>query len=963
MASEDSPEQRDIAYPDAPSLHVSPHGVSGNVLTEPYANDAPSLFGEDPVIDISAGYVDLANGRYQGIVSDSASAPTLGATLDQARQSRGHALNDFTPSGTPGLIQRMQKNADDPSSASASSSRGLARQESTTLTTLSRLFAVKNDVSPNLSRHPSDQSQVRDGAVYHRVSPQTTELPALPNHLYTRGLLSGQYSDITIHAFGHQYRLHRLILDQSPFFAGALSGSWLEAKTNDVTIRPDDIDDTITQVAFELALSRLYGHIDTAGEEQDPVGVFATGCWLEVPAMVDSAVESILRQMALESLSLLIKLVTRNYYGRAGDKILASAKCMLCRDGWKMPLRFWDDIPGDVVREIVGGDGFFVNNEWDRWVLTKRILDRRLKIQAQAQGLISSHTGNKLEKAPDTWGLMAVRFDTVYRRNGHINGQGYPDHLHKWVTCYTHPAVEPLLVLLDEGIHYIHLEFEQLQQIRKARDCFGLPVMSEDVISNALWQHIELRQKIINSGEKELEIGLSVRSQSEPIADSVDGSAPSNGLLSGQRPTNNDTDPEILTTLDADIPSGSWDGNGHPRKFWIPSSDCKIVVGGNVEPSANSPYGMAALTQTVHPEDVQWITDFSATISATSTSPVPTKNHSDAAQDVPAAVKYTHFPPFRFSVEFPNPRSLRDKKRVYSRTVFYAGSLWNIYIQKVATSRSKQLGVYLHRAKEYDTMDSPGNSPAFVQGTVVDRISAVERGSAAREERRQRRHHQRSRPFISDRFVFVDDADSSGSAGDHDSSTIHTSTHHEGSREPHSDRNSRGHGKSSQTDTMQTPSTRPTDSYWSRSSATLDTSESMSDQDSDPSVDQIPTTTAAPRVPALPSYIDARPTIRTYFKIYSPSRGGRMLSVYESAPDQFNFSQSWGWTSSNLMLDEGFSGEEENEDDAKEGGGTDGGSGNAGMSTSAKAGGKSRATTAKKAEDGNLRFMVVIGNI
>ncbi|KAI7286784.1 hypothetical protein KC340_g18168 [Hortaea werneckii] len=61
-------------------------------------------------------------------------------------------------------------------------------------------------------------------------------------------------------------------------------------------------------------------------------------------------------------------------------------------------------------------------------------------------------------------------------------------------------------------------------------------------------------------------------------------------------------------------------------------------------------------------------------------------------------------------------------------------------------------------------------------------------------------------------------------------------------------------------------------------------------------------------IPALPPYIDVRPTIKTYFKIFSPSRAGRMLSLYESAPDKFNFSQSWGWKSSTLMLDEGIFG-------------------------------------------------------
>ena len=83
------------------------------------------------------------------------------------------------------------------------------------------------------------------------------------------------------------------------------------------------------------------------------------------------------------------------------------------------------------------------------------------------------------------------------------------------------------------------------------------------------------------------------------------------------------------------------------------------------------------------------------------------------------------------------------------------------------------------------------------------------------------------------------------------------------------------------------------------------------------------------KFPALPPYIDGRPTIKTYFKIFTPSKGGRMLSVYESAPDKFNFSQSWGWKSSNMVLDDKILGFEE--------------------------GGRGK--------DGRLRFMVVIGMI
>lgn len=64
-----------------------------------------------------------------------------------------------------------------------------------------------------------------------------------------------------------------------------------------------------------------------------------------------------------------------------------------------------------------------------------------------------------------------------------------------------------------------------------------------------------------------------------------------------------------------------------------------------------------------------------------------------------------------------------------------------------------------------------------------------------------------------------------------------------------------------------------------------------------------------------------------------------MLSVYESAPDLFNFSQSWGWKSSTMVLDDGVCG--------------------FGSEEGAESGAGRRA--AGEGSRGRLRFMVVIG--
>lgn len=598
----------------------------------------------------------------------------------------------------------------------------------------------------------------------------------------------------------------------------------------------------------------------------------------------------------------------------------------------------------------VGGDGFFIDGEWDRWVLAKRILDARLKTKAISAGLIVPGTQRRVQKAPDAANLLAVRFDAVYRRSSAGTGRGVPDGLQKWIIPYTDPDVEPLLVLLDEGIHYMHLDFEQLQYIRSARDILGLPVIPEKVISSSLWQQMELRQKITNAKEIDLELGLSIES-SEDLAATANrdttmsiASSSESAIAKGKRRAV-DPDEDI-----EEIDSGSWDGNGRARKFWIPSSDCNIVMGGNVDPIvATSPNSStmqrhaSRFSATIQPEDVQWASDFAA--ASAQPRPSTAVGESDAeGSSEPMSIRYTHLPPFRFAAEFPNPRLLKEKKRVYSRTVFYAGSLWNIYIQKVASSRSKQLGVYLHRAKERETEEVIAGTAGLAQGSVDERIGQLERAMILRSEHREHRQHRRT--TLGSEGPDGDGAESSGSAGFEDGPL--GGAHPEGSASARANTMrsflSRGHRKTSQTDVgdQSLADEYPVGEVRGPRS-------DLDSEDSDNEYDDPREASNGFHVPTLPPYVDARPTIKTYFKIYSPSRGGRMISVYESAPDRFNYSQSWGWKSSTLMLDEGLLGDdlEDTKDDPD--------------ATPVERDAVRR--TMKNQGDGRLRFAVVIGNI
>jgi hypothetical protein len=782
----------------------------------------------------------------------------------------------------------------------------------------------------------------------------SSEAIALPDHLYTRGLLEGRHSDITVIAFGQRYPLHRLILDRAPFFTTALSEPWLESQVKEVPLHPEQIDPSITQASFELAIKKLYGVDISKESDTEAIGLFATGCWLEMQDLIDAAIESILRQMAPETLAYLIRLVTANYYGRSGDRILESAKAMLSRNGWEMPLKYWDDMPGDIIRELVGSDGFFVDSEWDRWVLSKRLLDRRLRQAAVEAGLMQR--GQKpVPQAPNSLRLMAVRFDGVYRQNALTTTHSSSDAQADWLALYTLPDIERILVLLDEGIHYIHMDYEQLDFIRTARDVFGLPVMPERVISNALWQQLALRQRVLNADESAQALGLS-QSPPEPEVENVATKTGSETTAKGKQKE------PVAADDEGDIESDSWDCNGKPRKFWIPSSDCNILLGNGVDPvitTSNSFQRHASrLSATIQPEDAQWATDFASTPS-TLTNPNTRMNFTprpisagggNAGQPKPIA--YTEFPPFRFSVEFPNPRFLKNK-RVYSRTVSYAGSFWNIYIQKVRSAKNVQLGVYLHRAQERK-LDEAGHVTTLSQqhnNSVDERIGQLEREMLMRSDRRERRR--------STRVPFVDpgvEEDTSGSGGDADPSLGSA-----GLRNPLFSSSSLGrryNNNASHLPTRGIPqwgfhnlaSSPPQDggltdspsfppAPYSDDPNASDSSDSDSDDPAAYTNPSLAFRKTRPVIPALPPYVDARPTIKTYFKIYSPSKGGRMLSIYESAPDRFNFSQSWGWKSSTLMLDET----------------TISGSGDESLAGENPA--------ASKKSDGKLRFMVVIGNL
>lgn len=705
-----------------------------------------------------------------------------------------------------------------------------------------------------------------------------SEPATLPNHLYTRGLLGGRHSDIDIKVFGKTYPLHRIVLDRAPFFASALSEPWAEATAKEVTLHPEEIDCNITQAAFELALRRLYGCPNVQEEEVEAIGLFATGCWLEMQDVINASVDVLLRITSYRTVSTIVQLLTSNYYGRAGARVLSAAKTMLNREGAEMPLKYWDGIPSAVIQELVSGDGFFIQGEWERWILARRLFDRNLLLVATELGMVSEDTKRLIQsdKLTASRPRCAVRYM-----------EDKLDAGNNWQSLYSHPAIVPLCTLLDEGIHYIFLEFEELQNIRAANDCLGVPLLADHVIKGALWSSMELRQHVLNAHENDMELALSktFTAAEVPGQQSYDDASVDEESGSSQEPS--------------------------VRRFCIPNGDCNIVFG-----NGDTPLITACNSNSRHSNRIVSGTSDMPAFFGDLTADLTITNPREASR----VTKYSEFPPFRFAAEFSNPHLLKEKKRVYSRTVFYAGSLWNLYIQKVrpAGNKNSQLGVYLHRVKSYETEEVSSNVPGGLRASVDERIGALEREMILRGDHRNLFNLRDS--MQDDLSAAANGMDLSRGDGTQATGPARLDLH------------------------RSQPGNRDGPSHHPRATASNNTT-ITNNAYTDPADHSMPH--PRPHHPTHhhaipPPYVDGRPTIKTYFKIYCPSRGGRVTNVYESAPDNFNFSQSWGWKSNTLLADEDFDVD------------SDGGGGEAGF-------GGFDGVEGERGRGRTLRFVVVIG--
>ncbi|KII86349.1 hypothetical protein PLICRDRAFT_286514 [Plicaturopsis crispa FD-325 SS-3] len=215
--------------------------------------------------------------------------------------------------------------------------------------------------------------------------------------------------------------------------------------------------------------------------------------------------------------------------------------------------------------------------------------------------------------------------------------------------------------------------------------------------------------------------------------------------------------------------------------------------------------------------------------------------------------RWSPYPPFRFAVEFWDVDALREKNRLHSHTVWYAGSLFNVYVQ-VVRKKGVQLGVYLHRQSSVDPIP-PSSAPHPLLAP---------------------RHSNHGSPLSSPSHMRVPSLPSIGAGMGMSTSPPSTGPMH------------------------YSPSIHPP----TRSTTPLPVGSTPPPAHVLPAVAAASIPATAPPVMPPQPYRDSRPEVAAHFTISCASATGAALTRFTSAPDVFRVSQSWGWKSSSLRTEE-----------------------------------------------------------
>ncbi|KAF7990963.1 hypothetical protein HCN44_000768 [Aphidius gifuensis] len=184
-------------------------------------------------------------------------------------------------------------------------------------------------------------------------TPKKRKLLTTAQYIYKTLFQEEKGSDITVFILGRPWRLHKVYISQSPYFASMFSGSWKE--TNQKIITVEIADPAITLDSLSTVLGSFYQD-EVSLEPKEVISILATATLFQLQGLIDQCTEIMIETTNIKTVV--------PYYNAAVSYGVPEAKkaakkwleVNLLGYGWRYPT-FLREITPEFMAELINSPG------------------------------------------------------------------------------------------------------------------------------------------------------------------------------------------------------------------------------------------------------------------------------------------------------------------------------------------------------------------------------------------------------------------------------------------------------------------------------------------------------------------------------------------------------------------------------------------------------------------------------
>ncbi|ANB12931.1 hypothetical protein AWJ20_1209 [Sugiyamaella lignohabitans] len=321
---------------------------------------------------------------------------------------------------------------------------------------------------------------------------------AFRKYLQEKALGEGFCSDITIHAFGKDYALHKFVLYRSSYFVTLSSDLWNNdngcttpsaEKCNPVY--NIELGSNFTQEIFELALGQLYGINVKPMELKKMFSLLELASFLDIPDLSEECSKHLIQAIDETTVHEIAILVCSFEFVQAVKDVRQACEMFLCIESTDLADEIWLKIPCDMLVRVTTSDSFFIKNEWERCQFL-------IKLYRKVSKLLIEIRKNYTEISRDA---IEDPQETASRENNNRDEESatctivYEDSVEEKVRNLD-KMLKTIQEGLNSGIHYMHMTPTELSTLWDEADHFGEPLIHPECLQEGLWDLTRLQAMI-----------------------------------------------------------------------------------------------------------------------------------------------------------------------------------------------------------------------------------------------------------------------------------------------------------------------------------------------------------------------------------------------------------------------------------------------------------------------------------